>query len=58
MPDNDRDDDFVIADDGEIIMTDDELAPVTDEAALEIIDGHPELDVDDLTVDIEDDYGG
>ena len=50
MPDNDRDEDFVIADDGEIVMTDD--------AAVDIIDGHPELDAGDLTVDIEDDYGG
>ena len=58
MPDNDRDEDFVIADDGEIVMTDDELAPMTDDAAVDIVDGHPELDVDDLTVDIEDDYGG
>lgn len=58
MPDNDRDEDFVIADDGEIVMTDDELAPMTDEAAVDIIDGHPELDADDLTIDIEDDYGG
>jgi len=58
VPDNDRDEDFVIADDGEIVMTDDELPPLNEEAPLEIVDGHPELNVDDLTIDIVDDYGG
>ncbi len=58
VPDNDRDEDFVIADDGEIVMTDEELPPLNEEAALDIVDGHEELNADDLTIDIVDDYGG
>lgn len=58
MPDNDRDEDFVIADDGEIVMTDEELPPLNEEAPLDIVDGHEELNADDLTIDIVDDYGG
>lgn len=58
MPDSDRDEDYVIANDGEIVMDDDVLPPLNEEAALDIVDGHHELNVDDLTVDIEDDYGG
>ena len=58
MADNDRDDDFVIADDGEIVMSADELSLRNDEAPLEIVDGFPEIKADDLDIDISDDYGG
>ena len=57
MPDDDEQDN-PIGHEGEIAMNEDELPPWNEEAALDIVDGHPELDVDDLTVDIEDDYGG
>lgn len=58
MADNDRDDDFVIANDGEIVMSADELPPLNEEAALRFVDGHLEINVDDLDIDISDDYGG
>lgn len=58
MADNDRDDDFVIADDGEIVMSADELSLRNGEAPLEIVDGFPEIKADDLDIDISDDYGG
>jgi len=57
VPDDDEQDN-PIGHEGEIAMNEDELPPRNEEAALDIVDGHPELDVDDLTVDIEDDYGG
>jgi hypothetical protein len=58
MNDSERDDDFVIAPDGEIIFEGSALPLANDEAPLDIVDGHHEINVDDLTIDISDDYGG